>query len=97
LTGHIKSWYRFGMAKRNKPRTSHDIGAADFKAKCLKLFDRVRDERVEYVVTKHGKPVARVVPAGLARTSLRGAFAGRIRITGDLVSTDWQNDWDAAK
>jgi len=83
------------MAKRRKPGTSQDVGAADFKAKCLKLFDRVRDERAEYVVTKHGKPVARVVPAGVPSTSLRGVFAGRIRITGDIVSADWQDDWDA--
>jgi prevent-host-death family protein len=85
------------MGKRTKPPTGQDIGAADFKATCLKLFDRVRDEGAEYVVTKHGKPVARVVPAGVSPTSLHGAFAGRIRITGDLVSTDWQNDWEAAR
>ena len=83
------------MAKRRKPGTSKDVGAAEFKANCLKLFDRVRDERAEYVVTKHGKPVARVVPAGAPSTSLRGVFAGRIRITGDIVSADWQDDWDA--
>jgi prevent-host-death family protein len=83
------------MAKRKKPRTSQDVGAADFKANCLKLFDRVRDERAEYVVTKHGKPVARVVPAGVSPTSLRGVFAGKIRITGDIVSTDASNGWDA--
>ena len=83
------------MAKRKKPQTAQDVGAADFKANCLKLFDRVRDQRAEYVVTKHGKPVARVVPAGVSPTSLRGVFAGRIRITGDIVSMDWQTDWDA--
>jgi prevent-host-death family protein len=83
------------MPKRKKPQAGDGIGAADFKAQCLKLFDRVRDERVEYTVTKHGKPVARVVPAGLPASSLRGAFAGRIRITGDIVSADWTDEWDA--
>ncbi|MBI4264071.1 MAG: type II toxin-antitoxin system prevent-host-death family antitoxin [Acidobacteria bacterium] len=38
------------------------IPAADFKATCLKLMDRVREARVEYVVTKHGEPVAKLVP-----------------------------------
>jgi prevent-host-death family protein len=36
--------------------------AAVFKARCLELMDRVRESRVEYVVTKHGTPVARLVP-----------------------------------
>jgi len=86
----------WSMAKRKKPPTSQDIGAADFKATCLKLFDRVREEGAEYVVTKHGKPVARVMPAGVSSTSLHGVFAGRIRIAGEIVSTDWQAEWDAA-
>jgi len=85
------------MAKRKKPPTAQDVGAADFKATCLKLFDRVRDEGVEYIVTKHGKPVARVVPAGVSPTSLHGAFAGRIRVTGDIVSMDWHDEWEAAR
>jgi len=34
------------------------VAAADFKATCLELMDRVRETGVEYVVTKHGKPVA---------------------------------------
>lgn len=90
------------MAKKEKPKkenppTGEPVGAADFKAQCLKLLDRVRDQGVEYLVTKHGKPVARVVPAGRSPTSLHGAFAGRIRITGDLVAMDWRDEWDAMK
>lgn len=38
------------------------VAAADFKATCLELMDRVRETGVEYVVTKHGKPVAKLVP-----------------------------------
>jgi prevent-host-death family protein len=38
------------------------IAAADFKATCLELMDRVRERRAEYVVTKHGRPVAKLVP-----------------------------------
>jgi prevent-host-death family protein len=36
--------------------------AAEFKARCLHLMDRVRETGVEYVVTKHGEPVAKLVP-----------------------------------
>jgi prevent-host-death family protein len=38
------------------------LAAAEFKATCLELMDRVRETGVEYVVTKHGKPVAKLVP-----------------------------------
>jgi len=38
------------------------VPAAEFKATCLELMDRVRETGVEYVVTKHGKPVAKLVP-----------------------------------
>ncbi len=42
--------------------TSPTLAAADFKARCLELMDNVRDTGVEYTITKHGKPVARLVP-----------------------------------
>ena len=47
---------------RSKPLTGEYIPAAEFKATCLKLMDRVRETRAEYVITKHGEPVAKLVP-----------------------------------
>jgi prevent-host-death family protein len=41
---------------------SEAVAAAEFKAKCLELMDRVRETGSEYVVTKHGVPVAKLVP-----------------------------------
>jgi prevent-host-death family protein len=38
------------------------LPAAEFKATCLELMDRVRETGVEYVITKHGRPVAKLVP-----------------------------------
>lgn len=84
------------MARKQKPKKpvgAQTLGAAAFKAQCLQIFDRVSENGAEYVVTKHGRPVARVVPVGAPPTSLHGAFAGRIRITGDVLSTG--DDWDA--
>ena len=43
-------------------KTKGQVSAAEFKATCLELMDRVRETGVEYVVTKHGKPVAKLVP-----------------------------------
>jgi len=39
------------------------IGASEFKAKCLALLDEVAERKETLVVTKRGKPVAHVVPA----------------------------------
>lgn len=47
------------MSKRS---SSASVGAAEFKARCLELVDHVKEARAEYVVTRHGKPVARLVP-----------------------------------
>lgn len=38
------------------------VSASQFKARCLALLDRVAQQRAEYVVTKRGRPVARLVP-----------------------------------
>lgn len=47
--------------RRRAPGT-RQVAAAAFKAQCLELMDRVRDTGVEYVITKHGRPVAKLVP-----------------------------------
>ncbi len=38
------------------------ISAAHFKAKCLALMDKVQSSQETLVVTKHGKPVVKIVP-----------------------------------
>ena len=48
------------MSKRSK--STVQVGSADFKARCLELIDRVKESRAEIVVTRHGRPVARLVP-----------------------------------
>ena len=58
---------------------SQQVGAAEFKTRCLELMDRVRETGVEYVVTKHGRPVARLVPCReTARPSSFGALKGSV-------------------
>jgi prevent-host-death family protein len=49
------------MSDARKPNDRR-VPAAEFKAKCLELMDHVRETGAEYVVTKHGTPVARLVP-----------------------------------
>jgi prevent-host-death family protein len=67
------------------------IGAAEFKQKCLALIDEVGPDGI--VITKHGKPVAKLVPLGGDAVELIGALRGRIAIRGDILSTGVR--WDA--
>ena len=67
------------------------IGATEFKQKCLALLDRVGPEGI--VITKHGKPVARLVPVESESADLIGRFGETIAIEGDIESTGV--DWDA--
>ena len=64
-----------------------EIPAGEFKAKCLKLMDQVARTREPIVITKRGKPVARLVPADKAPADapLFGYVAGTAEIRGDIV------------
>jgi len=63
----------------SRGKHSSRYAAADFKARCLELMDRVRETGVEYVVTKHGKPVAKLVPfTENARPSFFGSLRGSV-------------------
>jgi prevent-host-death family protein len=68
------------MTKRRRGTAqSRAVPAAEFKATCLELMDRVRETGAEYVVTKHGRPVAMLVPYdGTARPVLFGALKGTV-------------------
>nr|MBA2260046.1 type II toxin-antitoxin system Phd/YefM family antitoxin [Acidobacteriota bacterium] len=49
------------MPRRASTSGGGRVAAAEFKARCLELMDHVRETGAEYVVTKHGTPVARLV------------------------------------
>lgn len=61
------------------------IPAAKFKEQCLAILDRLDADGV--VVTKHGRPVARVLPYRDTPADLIGALRGRITIAGDIMTT----------
>jgi prevent-host-death family protein len=62
------------------------IAAGEFKAKCLRLLDEVQQSRQELVITKRGKPVARILPAEEPTRDIFGWMKGTIKITGDIIS-----------
>jgi prevent-host-death family protein len=71
-----------------------EIPAGEFKAKCLKLLDEVHQQRRQIVITKRGKPVARLVPVAEDLPDIFGRMKGTIEILGDIVSPIGEV-WDA--
>jgi prevent-host-death family protein len=72
-----------------------EIGAADFKARCLEIIDEVERLGTEVVITRHRKPVARLVPVQDGSTSFCGSLKGLILEEGDLISpidVTWESD-----
>lgn len=61
------------------------IAAAKFKEQCLALLDQVGPEGI--IITKHGVPVARLVPVMSQFTDLIGKYKKKIKIKGDILST----------
>jgi prevent-host-death family protein len=71
------------------------IAAGEFKAKCLKLLDQVAEKRETLVITKHGKPVAQVMPVP-AKKNIIGAMRGSVLWEGDIISPI-DVEWEAMK
>ena len=67
------------------------VAAAKFKEQCLAILDQLGPEGI--VITKHGRPVARLLPAERASADLIGSLRGRIRVRGDVISTGVK--WEA--
>lgn len=68
------------------------LSASEFKAKCLQILDRLDREGI--VVTKRGKPVARVLPITFVDNSkLIGSMKNKVIVKGNIFSTGLR--WDA--
>lgn len=67
------------------------MGAAQFKEKCLALLNQVGPEGI--IVTKHGRPIAKLIPFETDSSTLIGTLKGKIKIHGDILSTGLK--WDA--
>ena len=74
------------------------IAAADFKANCLRLMDEVAHERRPIIITKRGKPIAKLVPVEEEPIDLFGYMAGTAKICGDIIGPiedlEWTGDAD---
>ena len=70
--------------------------AGEFKAKCLRVMEDVRKYRTPVVITKKGRPVAKLVPPDEPKSTVFGCMAGKIKIVGDVESPvlPSQEEWD---
>lgn len=80
-----------GLSVRYYSEPMETIGAAELKQKCLALLDRIGPEGL--VITKHGKPVAKLVPISSVSAELIGSLEGKVRVRGDILSTGLE--WSA--
>jgi prevent-host-death family protein len=62
------------------------MAAGSFKGHCLAVMDEVQAKREAIVITKHGKPVVKLVPADKDAGDIYGFLAGKGAVIGDAVS-----------
>ena len=72
------------------------VAAAKFKSQCLALMDEVERKRTEIVITKRGRPVAKLVPVDRDTQVLFGGLRGTGRVVGDIVAPTGER-WNAER
>lgn len=74
------------------------MAAGEFKARCLRVMEQVRKTRQPVVITKRGKPVAKLVPADKNGDDIFGCLKGVMKIVGDIESPVVPpEDWEALR
>ena len=63
-----------------------EVSISEFKAKCLAIMDEVQAKSQPVIITKHGKPVVKLVPVTEERDDIFGFMQGKMKIVGDIVS-----------
>jgi prevent-host-death family protein len=63
------------------------IAAGNFKTHCLKVMEDVRTTREPVLITKRGRPVAKLVPAETSSDDFIGRLEGVVKVVGDIESS----------
>jgi prevent-host-death family protein len=74
------------MTMRRREFEMRRMAAGSFKANCLAVMDEVQAKRETVVITKHGKPVAKLVPVEPQGDDIFGFLRGKVAIIGNIVS-----------
>lgn len=72
------------------------IPAGEFKAKCLQMMDEVDEKHLSFIITKHGKPVAKLVPVDMTAKTAFGCLKNTVSIQEDIIAPI-DEEWSAAK
>jgi prevent-host-death family protein len=62
------------------------IAAGTFKVHCLAIMDEVQSRREAIIITKRGRPVAKLTPVENEKDEIYGFLKGKVSILGDVVS-----------
>lgn len=62
------------------------IAAGSFKTNCLAIMDEVQAKREAVLITKHGKPVAKLIPVNTEADEIYDFLAGKGTVAGDVIS-----------
>lgn len=76
------------------------VPVSEFKAKCLGMLEEVRRTRRPILITRHGKPIAEILPPSPPKRADEwlGSLRGTAQIKGDIVSpVSGPEDWEASK
>jgi prevent-host-death family protein len=85
-------WYDHG----HEEKTMKKISAGMFKTHCLSIMEDVRATRHPVLITKRGRPVAKLVPADTERDDFLGRLEGIVKIVGDIESpVEPPESWEA--
>ena len=75
------------------------VAVSEFKTKCISLLDRANANGESIMITRRGRPLARVLPAAepLHKTRRLGGLAGGARQKGDIVHGSFASDWESLR
>ena len=90
----------FLVELKNDEKPMQTMTVSKFKATCLAVLERVRRTGEPLLITKHGVPIAQVLPAPLPAPKEQSAFgcmAGMAEEIGDVVAPLPPEDWEALR
>jgi len=67
---------------------------SDFKAHCIAIINQVNQRKEPVIITRRGKPVARLEPFSKQRPERKLGQMKQMEIVGDIVNTDFSDEWE---
>jgi prevent-host-death family protein len=77
-----------------------EMAISEFKAKCLAVLERVRRTKKPICITRHGTPVAEVIPPSAVqeRSAWIGSMKDSVEILGDIISpANEESEWEVLR